>query len=88
MFFSSNFQVENAQQANFSAVIIYNYEDTLLPMGSSSKGKQNKRSYIIILCCNCNLAVHIPSTMITHTDGLLLISRYLYNKTTVNATPM
>ncbi|CAF1359281.1 unnamed protein product [Adineta ricciae] len=63
-------KVENAQQANFSAVIIYNYEDTLLPMGSSSK------------------AVHIPSTMITHTDGLLLISHYLYNRTTVNATPM
>ncbi|UJR10575.1 hypothetical protein I4U23_014775 [Adineta vaga] len=63
-------KVQNAQLANFSAVIIYNYEDNLLSMGSSSK------------------TVHIPSTMITQTDGLLLISHFLYNKTTVNATPM
>ncbi|CAF3629257.1 unnamed protein product [Adineta steineri] len=63
-------KVQNAQNANFSAVIIYNYEDTLVAMGSSSKN------------------VHIPSTLITHTDGLTLISHYLYNETTVNSTPI
>ncbi|CAF1249511.1 unnamed protein product [Adineta steineri] len=63
-------KVQNAQNANFSAVIIYNYEDTLVAMGSSSKN------------------VHIPSTLITHTDGLTLISHYLYNETTANSTPI
>ncbi|CAF2925301.1 unnamed protein product [Rotaria sp. Silwood2] len=61
-------KVQNAQNANFSAVIIYNYEDVLFTMGSSGKN------------------VRIPSTLITHMDGLTLISRYLYNTTSVNST--
>ncbi|CAF0894054.1 unnamed protein product [Rotaria sp. Silwood1] len=62
-------KVQNAQNANFSAVIIYNYDDTIITMGSSGRN------------------VRIPSTLITRTSGLTLISYYLFNKTTFNSTP-
>ncbi|CAM4750680.1 unnamed protein product [Rotaria magnacalcarata] len=63
-------KVQNAQNANFSAVIIYNYDNTIITMGSSKKN------------------IRIPSTLITLSSGLTLISHYLYNKTTVNSTPI
>ncbi|CAF3375597.1 unnamed protein product [Rotaria socialis] len=63
-------KVQNAQNANFSAVIIYNYDDTIITMGSSKKN------------------IRLPSTLITLSSGLTLISHYLYNKTTVNSTPI
>ncbi|CAF0776380.1 unnamed protein product [Rotaria sordida] len=66
-------KVQNAQNANFSAVIIYNFEDKIITMGSSGSSGKN---------------VHIPSTLITRTNGLKLISHYLYNKTSVNSTPL
>jgi E3 ubiquitin-protein ligase RNF13 len=63
-------KINNAYNANFSAVIIYNYEDvlfTMVPYG---------------------INVHIPATLITNSDGLKLIQNYLYDKVSVNSTPI
>lgn len=54
-------KIINAYNANFSAVIIYNYEDALISMSLSDAD------------------TFIPATFITHTDGLNLINRYLFN---------
>ncbi|CAF0717540.1 unnamed protein product [Adineta steineri] len=62
-------KVLNAQEANYSAVIIYNYEDALIAMGPHGRN------------------IKIPSTLITHSDGLSIVSNYLYNKTTVKSVP-
>lgn len=62
-------KVQNAQDANFSAVIIYNYEDSLITMGPHGRN------------------VNISSTLITLTDGLSIISNYVYNHTAKNSTP-
>ncbi|CAF0878208.1 unnamed protein product [Rotaria sp. Silwood1] len=61
-------KVLNAQNANFSAVIIYNYEDALITMGPHGRD------------------IQIPSTLIMHSDGLSIISNYLYNETISNST--
>ncbi|UJR35273.1 hypothetical protein I4U23_028037 [Adineta vaga] len=62
-------KVLNAQNANFSAVIIYNYQDALVSMGPHGRN------------------IQIPSTLITHSDGLSIISNYLYNRTSSKSTP-
>ncbi|CAF0787723.1 unnamed protein product [Adineta ricciae] len=56
-------KVLNAQNANFSAVIIYNYDDSLISMGAHGRN------------------IQIPSTLITHSDGVSIITNYLYNQT-------
>jgi hypothetical protein len=82
------FQVLNAQKANFSAVIIYNYEDALIPMGPHGRGKKKTHRYISYLIFYfITLDIQIPSTLITLSDGLSIISNYLYNTTTTKSTP-
>ncbi|CAF2382194.1 unnamed protein product [Rotaria sp. Silwood2] len=61
-------KVLNAQNANFSAVIIYNFEDALITMGPHGRD------------------IQIPSTLIMYSDGLSIISNYVYNETTTNST--
>ncbi len=48
-FYMEYFQVQNAQNANFSAVIIYNFDDQLLSMGSSAKGERKTVTFTILL---------------------------------------
>ncbi|CAF3319142.1 unnamed protein product [Rotaria socialis] len=62
-------KVLNAQNANFSAVIIYNYDDSLIIM--SPHGRD----------------IEIPSTLITHSDGISIIANYVYNDSLTNSTP-
>jgi hypothetical protein len=38
--------VLNAQNANFSAVIIYNYEDLIITMNPHGRGNRNDDSFI------------------------------------------
>ncbi|CAM4741859.1 unnamed protein product [Rotaria magnacalcarata] len=62
-------KVLNAQNANFSAVIIYNYDDTLITMGPHGRD------------------IKIPSTLITHSDGISIIVNYVYNDSSATSTP-
>lgn len=59
-------KASNVQSVNFSAMIVYNYEDKLITMGGHGRN------------------VKIPSSMISLSNGKLLINNYLFNSSFPN----